>query len=87
MVCSILKMANCFRETINSNFEIMAFLLFITESKLSVFTFSIVMPGNGNRDTWRHCCKGAEPRDVTYARGVVYFQSAMLSALLDSFLH
>ena len=30
--------------------------------------------------------KGAEPCEVTYARGVVYFQSAMLSALLDSFL-
>ena len=39
------------------------------------------MPGDGNRDTWRHCRKGAEPP----ARGVVYFQSAMLSALLDSF--
>ena len=30
--------------------------------------------------------QGVEPRDICqYARGVVYFQSAMLSALLDSF--
>ena len=44
------------------------------------------MPGDGNRDTWRHCRKGEEPHDGTsHARGVVYFQSAMLSALLDSF--
>ena len=39
------------------------------------------MPGDGNRDTWRHCHKGAEPP----ACGVVYFQLAMLSALLNSF--
>ena len=39
------------------------------------------MPGDGNRDTWRHCRKGTEPP----ACGVVYFQLAMLSALLDSF--
>ena len=39
------------------------------------------MPGDGNGDTWCHCHKGVEPP----AHGVVYFQSAMLSALLDSF--
>ena len=40
---------------------------------------------------WQHCnvtCahKGTEPHDVIYGYGVVYFQSAMLSALLDSLL-
>ena len=24
------------------------------------------MPGNGNRDTWHHCRKGAEPRHVMH---------------------
>ena len=25
-----------------------------------------MMPGNGNRDTWRHCHKGAEPHHVMH---------------------
>ena len=38
------------------------------------------MPGNGNRDTWRHCHKGAEPRHVMHV-AFFTFSMAMLLAL------
>ena len=44
------------------------------------FTFSIVMPGNGNRDTWHHCRKGVEPHHVTQV-ALFTFSTAMLLAL------